>query len=114
VLLSRWRILRQPCRLRERGGIAAVMKACIIMHNIIYEYRRYGYQSRICDPAQSDEGRTTVEGKVLVWQRKDVVEASLPPVGLWGHVVAQRHDGVVERSEHEPLTHDLVEHTCKR
>jgi hypothetical protein len=45
-----------------------------------------------------------------------IVKKSLSSRGVgghWDHLVAQRHHTVTDGLDHEPLTHDLYEHTYK-
>lgn len=47
VLTARFHILKRPSRLWYQEDIARVMKACIIIHNMIVEYRRDTYESSL-------------------------------------------------------------------
>lgn len=47
VILARWNIIQRPSRIWFRDDISNVMLACIIMHNMVVEYRRYSYCSQL-------------------------------------------------------------------
>lgn len=60
VLVSRWKILRQSCRIWSREKMAVVMNACIIMHTMIVELCREHYESKLWRLAISALGRTAI------------------------------------------------------
>ncbi|OWY95240.1 Nuclease HARBI1 [Phytophthora megakarya] len=43
VLQARWRILAVPCKLHSRLDMAKVMRACIVLHNMICEENRFSH-----------------------------------------------------------------------
>jgi len=43
VVTARCHILKEPARMWNREDISYVMAACIIMHNMVVEYRREDY-----------------------------------------------------------------------
>jgi Plant transposon protein len=44
VLSQRFQVLQQPCRLHDRESTAKMIQACILMHNMVVESRRNGYE----------------------------------------------------------------------
>ena len=47
VLLSRFNILRQPCRIWSRAKMVMIMKVCIILYNMIAELRHDSYDGTL-------------------------------------------------------------------
>lgn len=47
VLASRWHLLQRPCLFHDRARCIKVMNTEIIMHNMIVEGRRDGYDSQL-------------------------------------------------------------------
>ena len=47
VLVSRWHILRHPCNFWDKKIMVLTIHACIILHNMVVEAHRDGYQSEI-------------------------------------------------------------------
>jgi hypothetical protein len=45
VLIARFHLLKRPCLLRDRETMTTIMRASIIMHNMIVESRRNQYAS---------------------------------------------------------------------
>jgi hypothetical protein len=67
-LVSRFHILKRPCVLRDRKVITSILRACILMHNMIVEYRRDSYESSLyTEPVSQEFGLTlrmqTLSGK---------------------------------------------------
>lgn len=40
MLQARWHIIERPCRLWHREAMKTVMKACVLLHNMILDYQR--------------------------------------------------------------------------
>jgi Plant transposon protein len=74
ALIARWHILMQPCRLSMRDEMANVMKACILMNNIIVEARRDNYESGMCEATESPADAAEVDSFMFVWQGRDLLE----------------------------------------
>jgi Plant transposon protein len=81
ALVACWHILKQHCRLASRDEMANVMKACILMNNMIVEARRDNYESGIYEAAKSAADAAEVDSFTFVWQ--DVPRlSSVPPSTL--------------------------------
>jgi hypothetical protein len=61
ALVARWNILKQPCRLSKRDEMENVMKACILMKNMIVEARHIRYESGIYEAAESSADAAEVD-----------------------------------------------------
>ncbi|XP_044957328.1 uncharacterized protein LOC123408239 [Hordeum vulgare subsp. vulgare] len=101
VLQSRFSIVRRPARLWSRASIGNIMKACIILHNMIVEDER----EMVTTPLDLNE----TPGSSVV----------LPPeMKVGGNTcfadVLRRNAGIRDRSTHTQLKRDLVEHIWKR
>jgi Plant transposon protein len=61
ALVARWHILKQPCCLSKRDEMSNVMKACILMNNMIVEARRNSYESGMYEAAESSADSAEVD-----------------------------------------------------
>lgn len=118
VLVSRFHILQRPSRMWYRSDISNVMKACIILHNMIVEVRRDGYESGMCGLVMTEEAVAMFpEGRSFEWHSKAathaLVGASLPP-GMWAAMVSERETRITNLTDHLSLQVDLVEHIWAR
>ena len=55
VLFRQFRILYNPCRLRYQDDISKVMKACVILHNVIADARGYAKTMRFRQEMEAEE-----------------------------------------------------------
>ncbi|XP_071676483.1 uncharacterized protein [Lolium perenne] len=100
VLQQRFKIVAEPSRLWDQTDMGNVMKACIIMHNMILE----------------DE-----KGVVLPFDLNEALgrSSALPPTMVSGATplfadVIRRDVQIRDRSMHKRLKHDLVEHIWEK
>lgn len=116
VLVSRWHLLMKPCMFHNKELGVLVMKTGIIMHSMIVEARRGGYDSNlfnIAESAVSSGNYIDVEGneKPFVWSTKDIVTADSSNVDFaWAQKLSQRNDMISDEVVHYSLKYDLVEH----
>ncbi|CDF34493.1 unnamed protein product [Chondrus crispus] len=92
VLMARFHILQRPCRLWYRRDISNVVKACIILHNMIVEGRRDHYETGIASLQHFEEARNMFSnGQAFQWEsltaitnlwRFDLTE------GMWANMLA--------------------------
>ena len=85
VLLSRWHLLAKPCALWDRKLMFLTMKAAIILHNMILEWRRDGYVSEMWSKAEISVEQGLVidsEGneKPFTWKKRGVVSGGTTTV----------------------------------
>jgi Plant transposon protein len=91
ALVARWHILKQPCRLASGDEMANVMKACILMNNMIVEARRDNYESGIYEAAESAADAAEVDSFTFVWQDPASLElGAAEHVQAWALKVAAR------------------------
>jgi hypothetical protein len=93
VLQSRWAIIRGPGRSWDSETLALIMRACIIMHNMIVEDEGY-----VVDPQERfDYGGDNVEPEHGVAHRtlEEYIEA---------------HRQIRDKNTHVQLKEDLIEH----
>lgn len=101
VLQSRFSIVRRPARLWSRASIGNIMKACIILHNMIVEDER----EMVTTPLDLNE--TPGSSVVLPTEMKVAGNTCFADV-------LRRNAGIRDRSTHTQLKRDLVEHIWKR
>lgn len=118
VLVARWHILQRPARLWSRGDIKTVMKACIILHNMMVERRRDSYtrndhlQDFLRD-AKSNFGAGPVP---FTWHSRDSIQTSSRSnlsEGMWATLVSSRSAQISNTISHFSLKADLIEHVWK-
>jgi hypothetical protein len=120
VLISRFHILKRPCVLRDRKVITSILRACILMHNMIVESLRNSYESGLYTEAVSQEFGLDIADADFEWQ--DQVSLGLSafpvsgatPVGEWSNTVEARYNEFTSRSDHAALTNSLIEHIWSR
>lgn len=115
MLVSRWHILAQPARFHDKEICKKVMQCCIIMHNMIVEIRRDGYDSELFNEAQKciERGMCLDKNgneKPFTWQTRE----NLTDLGSvvsdfdWAKQVAFRYSEVTDQLKHYALKADLV------
>lgn len=116
ALVARWHILKQPCRLAKRDEMANVMKACILMNNMIVEARRNSYESGMYEAAESSADAAEVNSFTFAWQDRASFElgAAAEHVQAWANRVAARYAEFTSREVHASLTANLVAHIWNR
>lgn len=122
VLVSRWHILRAPCRLWDKSMMLDTMKACVILHNMIVEMRRDDYASELWTLSVSAIGRRAVidgDGNEIPfqWSTSPSTITDLNSSGImssWASQVAKRETEITDELEHFTLKADLIEHIWKR
>jgi Plant transposon protein len=115
ALVARWHILNQPCRLASRDEMAKVMKACILMNNMIVEARRDNYESGIYEAAESAADAAEVDSFTFVWQDRASLDlGAADHVQAWANKVAARYAEFTSRDAHASLMMNLVAHIWNR
>jgi Plant transposon protein len=74
ALVALWHILKQPFRLTKRDEMAIVMKAYILMKNMIVEARRDNYESGMYEAAESSADAAEVNSFTFVWRYRASLE----------------------------------------
>jgi Plant transposon protein len=111
-IVARWHILMQPCRLANGDEIANVMKACILMKNMIVEVRRDSYDPGMYEAAESSADAAEPNSFWFVWQDRASLElgAAAEHVQAWTNRVAALYAEFTRRDAHASLTTNLVAH----
>lgn len=116
VMISRWHILPKPCMYMDRSMCKKVMMAAIIMHNIIVEMRRDGYQSEMFEEGKKYAANgmfIDVDGneKTLNWKTiEGIIGGQLLREMDWAKHLVDRYVALTDELEHFSLKNDLVEH----
>jgi glutathione S-transferase len=115
ALVARWHILKQPCRLACRDEMANVMKACILMNNMIVEARRDNYESGIYEAVESAADAAEVDSFTFLWQDRASLElGAAEHVQAWANKVAARYAEFTSSDAHVSLMTNLVAHIWNR
>lgn len=112
VLVSQWGILQYPLRLMKKEEMAILVKACVIMHNMVVEARRNTYDSGMSSLVESED--TFVQAV----RKEDITfeeAATMPSMAggvfySWAERVASRRNEVKSLYAHTSLKMDLIEH----
>jgi hypothetical protein len=91
ALQPRWAIARHPARTWSHHTMWEVMRACVIMHNMIVEDEH--------DEELHDQG----------WQFQGELVEPQPGPSLWDEFIAVHHE-IRDRHTHNQLHADLIEH----
>ena len=118
VTIARFHILRNACRLWSSSDMSIVMRACIILHNIIVESRRDRYVSEMASLEQEEEATNLIaSGNQFTWDSYGATQQLFQgemPDGVWAGMVAERETRMCSAREHFSLKFDLIEHIWKR
>jgi Plant transposon protein len=116
ALVARWHILKQPCRLAKRDEMANVMKACILMNNMIVEASRANYESGMYAAAESSADAAEVDSFTFLWNDRASIElgTTAEHVQTWANRVAAWYAEFTSRDAHASLTKNLVAHIWNR
>ncbi|KAL0855226.1 hypothetical protein Bca101_060378 [Brassica carinata] len=96
VLQAQFAIVRNPVKTLDKGKIGKIMRACIILHNMIVKNERNGYAT--VDISDFEEGDIIRNSEVDTER----------PTNL-NNLFAVRND-VRDRNIHEHLKNDLIDH----
>uniref|UniRef100_A0A0D2ZUU6 DDE Tnp4 domain-containing protein n=1 Tax=Brassica oleracea var. oleracea TaxID=109376 RepID=A0A0D2ZUU6_BRAOL len=99
VLQARFAIVKNPALSWDKEKIGKIMRACIILHNMIVENERDGYTQY--DTSEFEEGDVTRSSRVDMSYSTDV------PTNLGNMLGIRNH--VRDRRIHEQLKNDLIE-----
>ncbi|RYQ93436.1 hypothetical protein Ahy_B09g099706 isoform B [Arachis hypogaea] len=99
VLQARFAIIRGPARFWKKKKLANIMRACIILHNMIVEDERDTYAGNFAQGLEYDD----VENGLSQPQLR---EEDFAPY----HQFLQRNAKLRNRQQHRQLTKDLIEH----
>jgi hypothetical protein len=119
VLIARFHVLKRPCLLRDRETMTKIMRACIIMHNMIVESRRDEYASRLYGEAAVLALGMSADEMAFEWQDQASLgmseeEVGATQVGAWANSVSSRLAEFTGRPGHFALTKSLVRHIWAR
>ena len=104
VLQSRFAIVKNPALIWDKVKIGKIMRACIILHNMIVEDERDRYtQFDVSEFAQVEANRTS---------QVDFAFSTDMPSNL-GNMIGIRNQ-VCDRKMHQQLKADLVEHIWQK
>ena len=106
VLTARFHILQRPCRLWYRRDIRKVVKACIILHNMIVEERRNHYESGMASLQHFEEARSMFcNGQEFQWESLAATRSlwrSELPEGTWAPRTFWKFEhGCIKRQKHK-------------
>ncbi|XP_057739831.1 uncharacterized protein LOC130956911 [Arachis stenosperma] len=99
VLQARFAIIRGPARFWEKKKLANIMRACIILHNMIVEDERDTYAGNFAQGLEYDD----VENGL---SQPQLGEEDFAPY----HQYLQRNAQLRNRQQHRQLKEDLIEH----
>ncbi|KAL1336273.1 hypothetical protein AAHE18_10G050600 [Arachis hypogaea] len=99
VLQARFAIIRGPVRFWEKKKLANIMRACIILHNMIVEDERDTYAGNFAQGLEYDD----VENGL---SQPQLGEEDFAPY----HQFLQRNAQLRNRQQHRQLKEDLIEH----
>ncbi|KAL1370522.1 hypothetical protein AAHE18_01G066500 [Arachis hypogaea] len=99
VLQARFTIIRGPARFWEKKKLANIMRACIILHNMIVEDERDSYAGNFAQGLEYDD----VENGL---SQPQLGEEDFAPY----HQFLQRNAQLRNRQHHRQLKEDLIEH----
>ncbi|XP_057745355.1 uncharacterized protein LOC130963239, partial [Arachis stenosperma] len=99
VLQARFAIIRGPARFWEKKKLANIMRACIILHNMIVEDERDSYAGNFAQGLEYDD----VENGL---SQPQLGEEDFAP----NHQFLQRNAQLRNRQQHRQLKEDLIEH----
>lgn len=95
-----------------------VLKACIILHNMIVEARRGSYECNMAALQQTEDAqRFFNNGVQFKWNSKSVKKSSLQTAfseQMWAGMVNRRIEDVTDEYDHFRLKHQLIEHIWAR
>ena len=97
VLQARFAIVKNPALSLDKEKIGNIMRACIILHNMIVENERGGYTQY--DTSEFEEGESS---------RSSHVEHTNNMPSHFGNMLGLRNH-VRDRRTHEALKNDLIE-----
>ncbi|KAL1338400.1 hypothetical protein AAHE18_10G208300 [Arachis hypogaea] len=99
VLQTCFAIIRGPARFWEKKKLANIMRACIILHNMIVEDERDTYAGNFAQGLEYDD----VENGL---SQPQLGEEDFPPY----HQFLQKNAQLRNRQQHRQLKEDLIEH----
>lgn len=117
VLVSRWALIAKPCSTWDRAFAGEVMKAAIILHNMVVEARRDGYKSELWSLAEDavEKGLFLDENgeqKTFTWRTQETVSRTTTGMdnSRWASHISVTHARMKDEVLHFSLKRDLVEH----
>ncbi|XP_023643663.1 uncharacterized protein LOC111831976 [Capsella rubella] len=104
VFQARFAIVKNPALIWDKVKIGKIMRACIILHNMIVENERDGYtQFNVSEWAQVESNRTS---------QVDSTYSTYMPSNLTNLMGIRNR--VRDRTKHQQLKDDLVEHIWQK
>lgn len=118
VLVSRFKILKESCRLWFEEDMRYVMKECSLHQNMIVEARRDGYASNMIALQQKEDAqRMLYDEQTFKWKGKPVLKklrGAYFNESTWAQMLMRRTDNVTDTIPHFSVKNDLIEHTWAR
>ncbi|XP_010428466.1 PREDICTED: uncharacterized protein LOC104713084 isoform X2 [Camelina sativa] len=106
VLQARFAIVRNPALVHDKAKIGKIMRACIILHNMIVEDERDGYtQFDAATFAQAESSRTS---------QVDLAYSTDISSNLTNIMIMNKRNEVHDRKIHQRLKDDLVENIWQK
>ncbi|XP_015946256.1 uncharacterized protein LOC107471327 [Arachis duranensis] len=102
VLQARFAIIRGPTHFWEKKKLANIMRACIILHNMIVEDERDTYVKNFAQGLEYDDVKNDLS-------QPQLREEDFAPY----HQFLQRNAQLRNRQHHRQLKEDLIEHICQ-
>lgn len=114
VLTCRFQILKYPCRFWYVEDMCNVVKACIVLHNMIVEERRDEYDSQLCAMQHIDYVQSMYnDNNPFTWNSKGATQTSLQEAfceDTWAEKICSRIESIKSTVGHFSLKYDLIEH----
>ena len=104
VLQARFDIVKNPALFWDKVKIGKIMRACIIVHNMILEDKREGYTQY--DVSEFQQGEDTGSSHVDLTYSTDIPTNIANMMGV--------RTRIRDRQMHEQLKGDLVEHVWRK
>lgn len=106
VLQARFAIITRPARTWSRNHLSLIMRACIVMHNMVVEYND---ATGLADPLEP----SPEVGEQEVEQEVEHEEQEVEQVPSWD-VFVRNYAFLHSQTDHAQLKQDLVDHLWAR
>lgn len=115
VLVSRWGLLAKPCTLWNRVIIRKVVQVAVILHNMIVQLRRGGYESQLCELFENavNSGMfldNAYNEKPFIWRTKQNMRCAGANETSWSNHIAVMDEKMKDDVAHFSLKKDLLDH----
>ena len=115
ILIARWHILERPIKLWYKKDLEYLVKACVILHNMVVETRRDDYNSGMNEMVFTDEPAVqSVRVDKIRCGADNIMPIVSGTTDTWVQRVAERYHEVSNDVEHHRLKVDLIDHLWNR